>query len=86
MKTKKQMFLVPSIKFFIDKRGLLLMEMKGIHYAENYMYITVKMSKIQDVPKKLLESEEQYIAVSRFSSVFFRVSDKRRNKCQMQQV
>ena len=36
---------------------------------------------LQGVPKNLLKSGEQYIVVSWFSSVFFRVSDKRRNKC-----
>ena len=35
---------------------------------------------LQGVPKKLLECGEQYIVVSRFSSVFFWVSDKRRNE------
>ena len=36
---------------------------------------------VQGVLKNFLESGKQYIVVSRFSSVFFRVSDKRRNKC-----
>ena len=39
------------------------------------------IENIQGVPKNLLESGEQYIVASGFSSVFFRVSDKRRNKC-----
>ena len=45
-KTKKQMFFNQSIQFFINARGLLLTERKGIHYAEVYMYLPVKISKM----------------------------------------
>ena len=39
---KKLMLLNPSIQFFIDARGLLLTERKGIYYAEFYMYLDVE--------------------------------------------
>ena len=44
-------------------------------------FIICNKPEIQGVPRNLLESGEQFIVVSRFSSVFFWVSDKRRNKC-----
>ena len=36
---KKTNFLNPSIQFFIDARGLLLIERKGMHNTEVYMYL-----------------------------------------------
>ena len=49
---KKIMVLNPSSQFLIDARGLLLIEKKGMHYAEVYMCLEQYFAFICHLPQK----------------------------------